>query len=125
MARYETRKQIERMWRWITLASLVAGSLTLAGFGAYYHFWPVDTIMYRLLYACIAFLWGFLPGYLLAFTFCMFLDWLSRAADEFPEGPGQKWRRPFGLPPPWYYRDVIVTSVLGYNPSKLDEEDEV
>ncbi|MFH1736744.1 MAG: hypothetical protein ABH838_02480 [Actinomycetota bacterium] len=124
MARYATRKQIERMWRWITLVALIAGSFTLASFGAYYHFWQADTIMYRLLYACIALLWGFLPVYLLAFTVCMFLDWRSRPANEFPEGPDQRWRRPFGLPPQWYYRDVIVTSLLGYNPADIDEEDE-
>lgn len=101
------------MWRWILLFGLSVGITTFLSFAVPNRFWPRETPMYVALNALIAFLWGFLPGFYLAFMAAMFKDWLSRSDEEFPGGRQQKWRRPFGQPPRWYYRDVILTEICG------------
>lgn len=113
MAYFKTADQLDRMWRWILLFGLSIGVAAFFGFAVPYRFWPHETALYVILYSVIAFLWGFLPGTYIAFMAAMFRDWLSRADDEFPGGRGQKWKRPFGQPPNWYYKDVILTDILG------------
>jgi hypothetical protein len=110
---FVNQQQLAKMWRWILLFALSAGMATFLAFAVPNRFWPHESPMYVALNALIAFLWGFLPGYYLAFMAAMFRDWLSRSDDEFPDGPKQKWRRPFGQPPRWYYRDVILTDIYG------------
>jgi|GEM_PF-6850171 len=101
------------MWRWNLLFALSVGVTAFLAFAIPNRFWPHETPMYVALNSMIAFLWGFIPGFYLAFVAAMFRDWLSRADDEWPKGIEQKWRRPFGQPPRWYYRDVILTDICG------------
>jgi hypothetical protein len=113
MAYFVNPRQLTKMWRWLLVFALSVGLTTFLAFALPNKFWPQETPMYVALNALIAFLWGFLPGFYLAFMAAMFRDWLSRADDEFPGGHDQKWRRPFGQPPRWYYRDVILTGMFG------------